>query len=374
MARPQTVPCGTIDHLIRLPEDAASERIGRGLAWSIGTNVVVLCIATVASSIPSVRSGPGQRTPYWQFTFDDPKSLTQPVALPKRPEIRPMPKLPDLRRKIVREKPIPRMTKPPVAPVPRTSPTVRTPPISKVAQASTERPDRSTSNPAPADATTVVRPRDANSEPTRSAVTAATPFGRNFAAETVAPGASAPAILVGTPRAADPEARLASERTGRVASASEGAAGTVAASGASAPAGAPVATLAARGLTSGTVAGVGVRGGVVSLGSGGMSVSMSTAVVAPPSFVGRRGPAIGSTRIQSDRAVVLSTALSETGSAPSGLATMEAFRGVVQTSIALRPSSASTGPAASRRAAGGVGIGASSQGDAATVGPSGYAV
>jgi TonB family protein len=57
--------------------------------------------------------------------------------------------------------------------------------------------------------------------------------------------------------------------------------------------------------------------------------------ISTPNYIGRKGPALGSTAIITDRPTILTAAMEETGSANSGLATIQGAKGTIAKSVAI---------------------------------------
>ena len=322
---------GAIDHLIRLPEDDVASRLKTAIFVALVANAAVFTVAFFASVLHKADAPPPIQVEFLEKAFDDlPRIMKlkpvveRPKNLPlirRRPVLWPKIKPKPLEKTIVVNKPKPLpLSKPNEKPRPR--PTA-------VAEKANEAPVKPNVS-APTPAVSTPRPTNvtSNSDTTarvntnRAIAAGATPEG---------PGVTGPNFRRNTPRTSGQLA--ASDSSPSVSAATERDYAALPTAAPTAPMSAsPTASRAGAGVSMGTV---GTAASRKSTGVGISGESVRVDAISTPSFIGRKGPALGSTAIITDRPTILTAAMEESGTANSGLATIQGAKGTVAKSVAI---------------------------------------
>ena len=322
---------GAIDHLIRLPEDDVASRLKSAIIVAIVANVAVFSIAFFASVLHKSDGPPPLQVEFLEKAFDDlprimklkpvverPKNIPlirrKPVLWPK---IKPKP----LERTVVvnKTKPIP-LSKPVEKPRPRPNA------VAEKANEAPANPNVTAPNPA------VSTPRETNVT-TNSDTTARVNTNRAIAAGATpeGPGVTGPNFRRSTPRTTGQLA--ASDNRPSVSAATERDFSALPTAAPTAPMStSPTASRSGAGVSMGTV---GTAASRRSTGVGISGESVRVDAISTPAFIGRKGPALGSTAIITDRPTTLTAAMEETGTANSGLATIQGAKGTIAKSVAI---------------------------------------
>jgi len=381
---------GVIAQLINLPEDDAGRRFLAALMASLGLNAAAIIAVNVVSQLHSDlgKEKPRLNANVVDLVFDDPKQIQpevkpQPEPTPKptpRPKVKRINKLNKLkvRRnkvrppvKIKQEKPrpqptpkpeepnpepTPEPTKPEVQPEPKpVKPTVKNTATERVAsnqQATTAANNTARStNLAPG---SVGQPTLNPSTAARIAANAGTALRSGEVSTSV----SATTAGRGVPTNGGASLATGGFRSSVAATNERSESANVASTGGGATSLYRPTDIVRRSNVSGAT------GGAVRGGSSGFSTATGNAALASisaPSFVGRRGPAIGNTSLTSDNKAVLTSVMTDEGRANSGLATIQGARGTVATSVAVGQTGVSGQSAGRAGVGGGRHIGGSSE-------------
>ncbi len=370
-------PSGVIDHLIRLPADDSDARLRRGLAVSIGANVAIILFSFVASNLHD------NEKPFVPFarplnmTFDELKTIVRippppPLKKPEPPK-REVRRRPDPVKRVARRTPPKPVERP--KPVEKPIQVAKAEPKPRVAPRNVaERPVTPTQPVAP---TPQPNPTT-SSAPVNRTTNNATEAARVNANRSVATtNPAAPEVSAANPNLNQPvpirrNTNLAGGGTPTVSSNMErGPSVPSATPAASAPVTTNARTASAGRVTSASAVAAGVRGGTTSFGNASAGLGSNVASISAPTFVGRRAPALGSTVLVADRSAVMTSAMSDDGTANSGLATIQGARGTVASSVAVgRSGVQGSGAGVASINAGGRGIGTSVDARGLSVGAS----
>jgi TonB family protein len=310
---------GAIDHLIRLPEDDVASRLKTAIVVALVANAAVFTVAFFASVLHKADAPPPLQVEFLEKAFDDlPRVMKlkpvveRPKNIPlirRRPVLWPKVKPKPLEKTIVVNKPKPLpLSKPVEKPRPRPN---------AVAEKANEAPVKPNVT-APSPAVSTPRPTNVTSNSDTTA--------RVNTSRAIAAGATPEGPGVTGPLAASDSSPSVSAATERDYAALPTAAPTAPMSAS------PTASRAGAGVSMGTV---GTAASRKSTGVGISGDAVRVDAISTPSFIGRRGPALGSTAIITDRPTILTAAMEESGTANSGLATIQGAKGTVAKSVAI---------------------------------------
>ena len=373
---------GVIAQLINIPEDNAGKRFLASLLASLGINAVAMVGINIANLLHEDAEGPPATivAKPVDLAFDEPaliKPETKPTPAPTpkperaKPSPKPEVKKPEIKKPEVKkpeptpvpDKQTPTAEKPTPEPQPSPEPTAETKPETKPAVKPTVR-TTATERRQP----TELQQANATSA-TSTSTTSQTTLNTSTSTQNTAVARSATSARDAT-QASEVSAALSastatkstqptralgglatSTRVNVSASSERANADPILVGGGNNPAVAAAYRPSVIARSSGVS---GSSGGAVRGGSSGYSASasgsVSAATISAPSYVGRRGPAIGNTSLAAESKAVLTSAMSDDGRANAGLASIQGAKGSVATSVALGGGRASVSGASSGRA------------------------